>query len=74
MNRVAAIGGYQAKVALVDDEQGALALDGTERVGETWRPVPVEPAQETMEALKDALSKLQATPSALQVLLAEKLS
>lgn len=73
MVKIAAIGGYQAKVALVE-EGGMLALDGVERARNTWRPVRVEPAQATIDALKDALSKLQPTPSALQVLLAESLA
>lgn len=73
MVRVAAIGGYQAKVALVESADG-LALGGTERSDDAWRPVKVEPAQPTIDALKDALSTLEPIPSALQQLLNEKLS
>ena len=72
MTRAAAVGGYQAKVILVD-EQGRLALDGAEREGESWRPGKVVPAQDTADALDAALSALQPTPSALQLLLAESL-
>jgi hypothetical protein len=74
MVKVAAVGGYQPKVALVEDEQGKLALDGAERSGDIWRPVPVEPPESTIHALNEALSKLEPTPSALQQLLNEKLS
>jgi len=73
MVKIAAVTGYQAKVALVEDTQGKLALDGVERAGDTWRPGRVEPAQSTMDALNQALSTLVPTPSALQVLLNEKL-
>jgi hypothetical protein len=73
MVRVAAVGGHQAKLALVE-VQGELALDGAERVGASWRPTPVEPAQPLMDALNEALSQLEPTPSALQMLLNEKLS
>jgi len=74
MVKAAAISGYQAKLALVQGGQGELALDGAERKDDTWRPVPIEPAQQVMDALKEALSKLEPTPSALQVLLNEQLS
>ena len=73
MARVAAIGGYQTKVTLVQGEQGELALDGAERDDDTWRPQPIELAQPLAEALDLALSKLVPVPSALQVLLNEKL-
>ena len=73
MVRVAAVGGYQAKVTLVQGKQGTLTLDGAERAEESWRPGRVVPAQPTIDALNEALSKLEPTPSALQVLLAEKL-
>lgn len=73
MVKVAAVGGHQAKVVLVDTEHG-LALDGAERTEDSWRPVPVEPAQPLAEALDAALSPLQPTPSALHLLLAEALS
>ena len=73
MTKVAAIGGYQAKLALVG-EQGTLALDGAERDDNIWRPVVVEPAQPVMGALVAALDKLEPTPSALHALLNEKLA
>lgn len=75
MTKVAAVGGYQAKVLLRGEqgEQGELALDGAERNDDTWRPVPVEPAQPVMDALNESLSKLEPVPSALQTLLNEKL-
>ncbi len=73
MTKAAAICGYQAKVLLVG-VQGELALDGAERVDDTWRPVAVEPAQPVMQALEQALDELQPTPSALQTLLNEKLA
>ncbi len=72
MVKVAAISGCQAKVALVEGPEG-LALDGVERADQSWRPVPVEPAQATMDALNEALGALQPTPSALHLLLAESL-
>jgi hypothetical protein len=72
MVKVAAIGGYQAKVTLVESQAG-LALDGAEREGGSWRPDRVELAQETAEALDRALSALHPTPSALHLLLAESL-
>lgn len=72
MVKAAAIGGYQAKVTLVES-QAALALDGAEREGDTWRPTPVELAQATAEALDASLSALEPTPSALHLLLAESL-
>jgi hypothetical protein len=58
MVQAAAIGGYQPKVALGEDTQGELAPDGAERPDNTWRPLLVEPAQSTMDALNEALSKL----------------
>lgn len=72
MTKVAAVGGYQAKVLLVR-EQCELALDGAERNDDLWRPVPVEPTQPVMDALHQALIALEPTPSALRVLLSEKL-
>lgn len=72
MTRAAAVGGYQAKVTLVE-EQGKLTLDGAGREGDSWRPGRVVPAQDTTEALDAALSALQPTPSALHLLLAESL-
>jgi hypothetical protein len=72
MVKVGTVSGYQAKVTLVENEAG-LALDGADRADDTWRPVPVEPAQATAEALDAALSALQPTPSALHLLLAESL-
>jgi hypothetical protein len=72
MVKAAAIGGYQAKVTLVETREG-LALDGAEREGDSWRLVRVEPAQPMMDALKESLSALQPTPSALHTLLAESL-
>jgi hypothetical protein len=72
MVRVAAVGGYQVKVTLVETPEG-LALDGVEREADTWRAMPVEPAQPMMDALKESLSALQPTPSALHLLLAESL-
>lgn len=74
MVRVAAVGGYQAKVTLVQGKQGALTLDGAERAEESWRPGRVVLAQPTIDALNEALNSLEPTPSALQALLAEKLS
>lgn len=73
MVRVAAVGGNQAKITLVQGKQGALALDGAERIGEAWRPGRVEPAQPVMDALDQAMSAMVPTPSALQVLLNESL-
>lgn len=73
MTKVAAVGGYQAKVTLARGEQGELALDGAERNDDTWRPQPIEPAQPVIDALNESLSKLEPTPSALQQLLNEKL-
>jgi hypothetical protein len=73
MVRVAAIGGYQAKVALVRGKEGALALDGVERDGEDWRPIPVELSPEAAAALQETLDALVPTPSALHLLLAESL-
>jgi hypothetical protein len=70
--RAGAVAGYQAKV-LLRGEQGDLELDGAERSNDTWRPVAVEPAQAVMDALDEALSKLEPTSSALQVLLNEML-
>ena len=70
MVKVAAICGHQAKVTLVETREG-LALDGTEQEADTGRPVPVEPAQPTMDALKESLSALQPTPSAPHLLLAD---
>jgi hypothetical protein len=72
MAKVGAIGGCRAKVLLVG-EQGELALDGSERDDGTWRPRPIEPAQSVMDALHLELSKLAPVPSALQMLLNEKL-
>jgi hypothetical protein len=72
MAKVGAVGGCQAKVLLVG-EQDELALDGAERDDGTWRPRPIEPAQSVMDALNLALSKLVPAPSALQMLLNEKL-
>lgn len=74
MAKVAAIGGYQAKVTLARGEQGELALDGAERNDDTWRPLAIEPAQPVIDALNESLSKLEPVPSALQTLLNEKLS
>jgi hypothetical protein len=73
MVRVAAVGGCQAKVALVR-EQGALALDGVERVGEVWRPVPVKLPPVAAAAQRESLDALEPTHSALQVLLAQELT
>ena len=72
MVKAAAIGGYQAKLALVG-EKGVLALDGAERDDGAWRPVPIEPAQAVIDALNESLSKLEPVPSALRTLLNEKL-
>jgi len=71
--RVAAISGYQAKVALVQIKQGALALGGVERVGEAWRPVLFELPPSAAAALHESLDALEPTPSALHLLLAESL-
>lgn len=73
MVRVAAVGGYQPKVTLVQGKHGTLTLDGAERAEESWRPGRVVPAQPTIDALNEALSRLEPTPSALHVLLAEAL-
>jgi hypothetical protein len=73
MPKAAAVGGHQVKLALVGERHGKLALDGAEREGWCWRPVPVELAQPLWEALDRALSALKPTPSALQALLNEKL-
>lgn len=73
MTKVAAVGGYQAKVALVQGEQGELALDGAERAGDTWRPVPVELRPEAAAELRESLDAFEPAPSALHVLLAESL-
>lgn len=72
MVKAAAVGGGQAKAALVDTEQG-LTLDGAERADDAWRPPRVVPAQPLMDALNEALSRLEPTPSALHQLLNEKL-
>jgi hypothetical protein len=73
MPKAAAVGGHQAKLALVGEWHGKLALDGAEREGQAWRPEAVELAQPLAEALDQALSALTPTPSALQRLLNEKL-
>lgn len=72
MVRVAAVGGYQAKVTLTIGPE-KLALDGAERAGDSWRPARIEMAQPLAEALDAALSMLQPTPSALHLLLVESL-
>jgi len=72
MVRVAAVGGYQAKVTLIGGPE-MLALDGAERAGDTWRPARVEMAQPLAAALDAALSTLKPTPSALHLLLVESL-
>lgn len=73
MVRVAAVGGNQAKLVLVQEEPGVLALDGVERSGEAWLPRPVGLPSGAATALQEMLDALEPTPSALHLLLAESL-
>jgi hypothetical protein len=73
MVRVAAVGGNQAKLVLVQEEPGVLALDGVERNGEAWRPRPVGLPPGAATALQEMLDALEPAPSALHLLLAESL-
>lgn len=70
--RVAAIGGYQAKVALVE-VKGELRLDGTVRHSERWRPVAVGLPDDVIEAFNDRMQRLEPQESYLKRMLRERL-